>query len=733
MPIAHSTESQDFAAQIRAHFHGNDTAIIALLESVGAKWERAGHQIKFQNVFRGETHPSAYIRIDNCQWIDHACDEFRGDIFHFLAHKYSLDVKRDFRKLCETAANDLGVSSYVIPIQSRRKAPDRTPEPKDEPPLVPVPPDAPELPRQFCETGRWVYRDRNSHNIMLVIRSEREPGKKQIVPFRWGDGRWISRQMPEPRPLFNLDHLVSQTELPVLIVEGEKCAQAAQELLPDWVVTTWSCGAKAIAKSDWSVLAGRRLYCWPDNDEPGAGVVAWLRTNLPENEIYRVGIPENAPKKWDVADAIQLDGWSAERLREHLEAAAELPKPGRVLVREQAPRHRGILDPNVFPDVQCGSRGSVRVLGTKENLQALCAGLGMRLRWNEMRRQEELWIEDRHIEQPSMMLSELKSACERNQMPRGDLKLHLESVARLDAYHPFRDWILSAEWDGEDRITPLAETLLTPAEYESARVPFLLRWLIGGAAAVLHRGFFTKNVLVLQGPQNIYKTTWFKSLFPDGCFREGLILNPESKDSVITAVTHLCCELGELEATMKRDVSALKAFISNTTDTYRRPYGELPDTYNRQTIFCGTVNSERFLKDDTGSCRFPAIKVNEIRQDDADNIDKQQLWAQAVSLYRAGAQWWLSPEESQLRRDEDFQETDQILEHLAGGFLWDSDRTKWNLWLTSTAALVACGLRNPTRGEVNRAGQRLRANFQCRSKIKDGVTLYLVPPARNTY
>ena len=41
-----------------------------------------------------------------------------------------------------------------------------------------------------------------------------------------------------------------------MIVEGEKAADAAAELLPDFVVTTSPFGAKSAGKADWSA-AGR--------------------------------------------------------------------------------------------------------------------------------------------------------------------------------------------------------------------------------------------------------------------------------------------------------------------------------------------------------------------------------------------------------------------------------------------------------------------------------------------
>nr|WP_246591083.1 DUF6371 domain-containing protein [Georgfuchsia toluolica] len=71
---------------------------------------------------------------------------------------------------------------------------------------------------------------------------------------------------PEPRPLYGLDRLAAKPDATVLLVEGEKCADAAAEVLPEYAVLTWPGGCKAVKKVDWRPLAGRKVICWPDAD-----------------------------------------------------------------------------------------------------------------------------------------------------------------------------------------------------------------------------------------------------------------------------------------------------------------------------------------------------------------------------------------------------------------------------------------------------------------------------------
>ena len=58
---------------------------------------------------------------------------------------------------------------------------------------------------------------------------------------------------------------------------GEKAADAACKLFPDWVVVTSPGGCKAASKADWSPLQGRHVVVWPDNEEQGVAYVCRSR------------------------------------------------------------------------------------------------------------------------------------------------------------------------------------------------------------------------------------------------------------------------------------------------------------------------------------------------------------------------------------------------------------------------------------------------------------------------
>lgn len=125
--------------------------------------------------------------------------------------------------------------------------------------------------------------------------------------WRSGDGRLKWRLKAEPddaRPLYGLDRLAARPAAPVLLVEGEKTADAAGRIFPEFVVMTWPGGANAIAKVDFAPLNGRRVVVWPDADPPGRkAAAAAVRALAAIGAVAAVvKVPEYLPKGWDLAD-----------------------------------------------------------------------------------------------------------------------------------------------------------------------------------------------------------------------------------------------------------------------------------------------------------------------------------------------------------------------------------------------------------------------------------------------
>jgi len=207
--------------------------------------------------------------------------------------------------------------------------------------IMPVPAHADHqaLRRRRKLSDVWWYWDANGDRSFAVVRFDDADGKKYF-PFCWvrsaTDEGWKARSVPAPRPLFNLNVLGGRPTAPVLVVEGEKCAKAAEKVFPNWVVVTSPGGARAASKADWKPVRDRQVLIWPDADEAGAtygGDVASILHRLGVSNIRMVdahalagrqpdGTTREPPPGWDVADAIE-EGWNFDDLREAVLAAAK--------------------------------------------------------------------------------------------------------------------------------------------------------------------------------------------------------------------------------------------------------------------------------------------------------------------------------------------------------------------------------------------------------------------------
>ncbi len=221
-------------------------------------------------------------------------------------------------------------------------------------PITPVPDSAPDL----MATNGWTvrlwnpksgklramkpsrvdpYRDAEGRLLGYVLRADttdRNTGKaKKWTPtVTWcagpdGKQQWCLQHWPAPRPLCGLDALSAKPDAPVLIVEGEKCRAAGAGAWPQYAVVTWPGGSNGLAKVDWRPLAGREVVLWPDADEPGLkAMVGWSNDagrSVAGVAAYaaRVGVRSirlvdtaGQARGWDVADALEVDGWTPRQL-----------------------------------------------------------------------------------------------------------------------------------------------------------------------------------------------------------------------------------------------------------------------------------------------------------------------------------------------------------------------------------------------------------------------------------
>jgi putative DNA primase/helicase len=314
-----------------------NTAALATLPALLECWlpggRREGDEYLALNPKRTDHSLGSFrINIATGAWADFALGDARGgDLVSLFAYLHDLGQG----KAALALAREL-----KLPEHARRPAAPR--RQRKAVPIIPVPADAPRCawkhPKHGAPTALWAYRTAAGELVAYAARLDFEDnGKpaKDVLPLAFcdlGDGKrgWRAAGIPEPRPLFGLDRLAARPDAPVIVVEGEKKAEAAEALFPDHVAVTSLGGCRAARKTDWAPLARRNVTIWPDHDVEGAAYAADVARIVHEvgaASVRIVCVPSAFPLKWDLADALP-SGVSANDLRALLDGAeAAVPRP----------------------------------------------------------------------------------------------------------------------------------------------------------------------------------------------------------------------------------------------------------------------------------------------------------------------------------------------------------------------------------------------------------------------
>ena len=236
----------------------------------------------------------------------------------------------------------------------------------------------------------------------------------------------------------------------------------------------------------------------------------------------------------------------------------------------------------------------------------------------------------------------------------------VEAIARRRKRHSVREYLNGLTWDGTRRIGEMFPSYFGAVNNTYARDcgPCFM-------VSAVSRILFTDPtqpaqaskvdfMVVMEGEQGGGKTTATLELFSPAWYAEATE-SPAHKDFYQCLRGRWGIEIGEMDAFSKPDVSKVKQAITVRFDVYRASYARSARAYRRECVFVGTTNKDDWQRDETGGRRFLPLKVGrvEIKRLIAD---RDQLWAEAVHLYREGFKWWVLPEDAKREQDERYSE-----------------------------------------------------------------------------
>ena len=307
-----------------------------------------------------------------------------------------------------------------------------------------------------------------------------------------------------------------------------------------------------------------------------------------------------------------------------------------------------------------------------------------------------------------------------------DVNRFIDST-RIQQYDPVNAWLdkLPA-WDGQDRIKELAARVPTNQPHWEK---YLRCWLVGMVAQWRESDKqLTGNALtpLLIGRQGCGKTRFCKILLPPALrdyYNDKLNFKNEF-DLNIALTSFALINIDEFDKTTNSQQIVLKYLLSSSDVKFRPPYGKTIQFYRRYTSFIGTTNQPKPLVDPTGSRRFVCVGVTG-NINFEDNLEHEQLFAQALYLFNNKERFWLNDKEIQtlIEENEPFQRLNDLVEMIGETFRQPKaiERARW--WsLGDISQLLASRYPNfDTDTSFQKIGNALndvQFNFKSKRKTK---------------
>lgn len=216
--------------------------------------------------------------------------------------------------------------------------------------------------------------------------------------------------------------------------------------------------------------------------------------------------------------------------------------------------------------------------------------------------------------------------------------------ASQERFHPVHDYFAELRWDGVPRVSGMLCRYAGATGNSEYLSKVSRMFMVSMIARIMQPGCQCDYMIVLEGPQGALKSSfcrvlagqWFSDNLPD-----------LAKGDAIRVSMHLrgkwLIEIAEMSSFTAAETHRLKEFLTQRIEQYTPKFGRQEVMEPRQCVMIGSTNESVYLKDATGARRFWPVVTGTIDLE-ALKADRDQLFAEAMTLFLAGEPWWPEPE-----------------------------------------------------------------------------------------
>jgi len=258
------------------------------------------------------------------------------------------------------------------------------------------------------------------------------------------------------------------------------------------------------------------------------------------------------------------------------------------------------------------------------------------------------------------------------------LKRACKLVARENTFDSAIDWANGLAWDGVSRIEHALPNYFGCADTPYARAvgQYLFTALAGRC---LEPGCQADMAVVFVGGQGLRKSTTIQELVPTSEAYVYVSFADSDKELSMRVKGRLLVEIPEMKGMANKEVQHIRDWITRRYEQWRGMHADDLSEYRRRFVIVGTANGRELLSDPEGNRRWLPIDAGTCNPE-ALARDRDQLWAEGVSIWRRSGVQWREAEYLAREVHDDFTVEDSwetLISRWLGEKHWDEDARKF--------------------------------------------------------